>query len=101
MKYITKTKTIYFMKKSILFAALIGSVLFFSCSKDNDDKGICESCELIGVPITACDNGDGTVSISSGGNSETISEEELGGLSPEDYVKAICSAGDINLGQVH
>ncbi|QXP51023.1 hypothetical protein H0I25_02310 [Cellulophaga sp. HaHa_2_95] len=89
------------MKKSILFVALIGSVLFFSCSKDNDDKGICESCELIGVPITACDNGDGTVSISSGGNSETISEEELGGLSPEDYVKGICSAGDINLGQVH
>jgi hypothetical protein len=88
------------MKKSILFAALIGSVLFFSCSKD-DDKGSCETCDIAGFSIEACDNGDGTVTISSGGDSETISEEELGGLSPDDYIKGICSVGDLEFGQAN
>lgn len=83
------------MKKSILFIALAVGVMFTSCSKDDGDDKNCESCTLEGVSVKACDNGDGTVTTTSNGESDTLSEEDLGGLSAAAYVsliKAACTA---------
>ena len=80
------------MKKVVLFLALAASVSFTSCSKD-DDENKCATCsvDFFGTSITteACDNGDGTVTVSIGGESQIITAEELDGTSPAEYVKAL------------
>ncbi|NNK18394.1 MAG: hypothetical protein HKP49_04525, partial [Maribacter sp.] len=45
--------------------------------------------------IELCDNGDDTYTLTAGGESETITKEELSGVSPEDFVGLICSLGEI------
>ncbi|MFD0799657.1 hypothetical protein ACFQZJ_19465 [Maribacter chungangensis] len=61
---------------------------FIGCS-DDDDENKCASCNLLGVAIEACDNGDGTVTVSGGGESEVISGEQLEGQSAAEYVEAL------------
>jgi hypothetical protein len=77
------------MKKSILFLAFTAAVVFSSCSKDDEDEKVCASCSILGISIEACDNGDGSVTVSTAGQSETISGADLDGLSAAEYVKAI------------
>lgn len=83
------------MKKSILFIALAATISFTSCSKDDDKK--CESCDALSLQI--CDNGDNTYTFTSDGTSETLSKEELGGVTPKQYVDAFCALADLDFGQ--
>ena len=59
-------------------------------SKDDDDKK-CNSCEVLGIKIEGCDNGDGTVTVKTLGQSTTYTEEDLDGVTPEAFVKNICA----------
>ena len=78
------------MKKVVLFMALMTTVAFTSCSNDDDDDvKKCASCSLLGISVEACDNGDGTVTVTSAGQSETLSGEDLDGISASEYVKAL------------
>lgn len=70
------------MKKVFLSFALVAAA-FVSCGDDDngDSNGpVCQTCEveLLGVPIVSeiCDNGDGTVSITTDGETQTQTLEE-------------------------
>ncbi|WP_291867249.1 hypothetical protein [Maribacter sp.] len=78
------------MKKALLFMTLAATISFTSCSKDDDDKK-CNSCEVLGIKIEGCDNGDGTVTVKTLGQSTTYTEEDLDGVTPEAFVKNICA----------
>ena len=80
------------MKKTILFMALVATVVFTGCSKDDDDKK-CESCTAQGQKIEICENGDGTYSMT--GSSEIINEEDLAGLTPKQLVDLACAAANM------
>ena len=82
------------MKKPLLFLAMAATVAFASCSDDDDDKN-CDSCTLQGEKLEICDNGDGTYTLSGGGESETIDEADLQGVSTKEFVDALCSLGDL------
>ena len=85
------------IKKCILGMSMLATMAFgfTSCSNDDDDEKICESCTLQTETIELCDNGDNTYTLTAGGESETITKEELSGVSPEDFVGLICNLGDI------
>ena len=74
----------------ILTIALVLS----SCSSDDSDDRNCDSCDLQGQTVEICDNEDGTYTVTAAGQSETITEEELEGVTPEEYIELICSLGD-------
>ncbi|MGB5236736.1 MAG: hypothetical protein WBM43_14420 [Flavobacteriaceae bacterium] len=86
-------------KKCILGISIVAAMAlgFSSCSDDDGDDRICESCDLQGQNVEICDNGDGTYTISAAGQSETITEEELEGVTPEEYIDLICSFDDFIL----
>ncbi len=85
------------IKKCILGMSMLATMAFgfTSCSNDDDDEKICDSCTLQSETIELCDNGDDTYTLTAGGESETITKEELSGVSPADFVGLICSLGDI------
>lgn len=76
------------MKKLVFSLMAVASLVFVGCS-DDDDENKCASCELLGVSIEACDNGDGTVTVSGAGESQVISGDELDGQTSAEYVKAL------------
>lgn len=65
---------------------------FVGCSDDDDDNK-CASCsvDFLGTNITteACDNGDGTVTVTALGESQVLSAEELEGATPAEFVQAL------------
>jgi uncharacterized lipoprotein YehR (DUF1307 family) len=75
------------MKKSIFVALMIGVLAITACSKNDDDKKDCQTCNLDAdgesISFEICDNGDGTITITSGGQSET---EDLEGATFEDAI---------------
>ena len=86
------------IKKCILGMSMLATMAFgcTSCSNDDDDdEKICDTCTLQNETIELCDNGDDTYTLTAGGESETITKEELSGVSPADFVGLICSLGDI------
>ena len=76
------------MKKVVFSLMLVASFVFVRCS-DDDDENKCASCDLLGVAIEACDNGDGTVTVSGAGESSVLSGEELAGQTAAEYVKSL------------
>ncbi len=80
------------MRKIIMGLALVVNFAFIGCSNDDDEQN-CATCSIdfLGTAITteACDNGDGTVSVTVEGQTETLSAEDLDGVSPEEYVRAL------------
>ena len=84
------------LKKCILGISIVATMAIgiSSCSSDDDDRD-CDSCELQGQTVEICDNGDGTYTVSAAGQSETITEEELEGVTPEEYIDLVCSLGDL------
>lgn len=78
------------MKKILFLTTLAIAFAFASCS--NDDGGPkCESCTSnAGNKFEICDNGNGTYTASENGVSETLPEEELGGLSVKLAVELAC-----------
>lgn len=84
-------------KKCILGISILASMAlgFSSCSSDDGDDRICESCDLQGQTVEICDNRDGTYTVTAAGQSETITEEELEGVTPEEYIELVCGLGDL------
>ncbi len=83
-------------KKSILGISILTTmaISFNSCSSDDDDRD-CDSCDLQGQTIEICDNGNDTYTVTAAGQSETITQEDLEGLTPEEYIDLICSFEDL------
>ncbi len=77
------------MKKLVFSVFAIACLVFTGCSKDDDDKGKCATCNLAGNSLKACDNGDGTVTVSSGDQSEVLRGDDLEGTSAAEYVAAL------------
>lgn len=86
------------MKKFILSFAVIAALGFTSCSSDDDngggDDGGCQTCDLefFGTVVSSqyCDNGDGTMDVTTEGQTETV---DLEGESFGTFIAALESAG--------
>jgi uncharacterized lipoprotein NlpE involved in copper resistance len=76
------------MKKLVFSLMAVASLALVGCS-DDDDENKCASCELLGVSVEACDNGNGTVTVSSMGESQVLPVEELDGQTAAEYVEAL------------
>lgn len=65
--------------KKLLFSALVLALAVTSCKKDDDggDDRNCQTCDLTaqGTTVTSrfCDNGDGTMEVTTGGQTQTQS----------------------------
>lgn len=74
--------------------ALAGTVAFTSCSKDDDDKNSCATCELkvLDSSVTSkyCDNGDGTMTVTTDGQENTV---ELDGVSFDTFISQFKRTG--------
>lgn len=82
------------MKKIVFSVMAMAALAFVGCSNDDDDdEGNCATCavELLGTAITteACDNGDGTVTLTANGESQILSGDELEGATPAEFVRAL------------
>ena len=85
------------MKKFILSFAVIAAIGFTSCSSDDDggsNDGGCETCEfdLLGTTVSTeyCDNGDGTMDVTTEGTTETV---DLEGQDYDTFISALESSG--------
>ena len=83
------------MKNSIYAALIIGALCLSNCSSSDDKDVLEEECvtcnlELLGENITSefCDNGDGTLTITTLGESEI---EDLDGATFDEFIAAYCS----------
>ncbi len=83
------------MKKFMCLAVFALALGFTSCGSDDDAPSNCRECEVLTIPVSVCDNGDGTVTTSAAGESETITLPD--GTSFEDYANTLCS-GTITIG---
>ncbi len=69
------------MKKIILSLAVIAAISFTACSDDDGDsaQNTCQTCdlELFDIVISSqyCDNGDGTMTVTTEGQEEVVSLE--------------------------
>ncbi len=72
--------------------AFAATLVFTSCTGD-DENNDCESCTAQGQKIEICNNGDGTYTLSGGGESETVTQEELDTLelTAGELVELTCS----------
>nr|WP_297786934.1 hypothetical protein [uncultured Allomuricauda sp.] len=82
------------MKKLVLIA-IVFTTFITACSKDDAPTKKCESCTLDGEKVEACDNGDGTWTITMDGSTTTLDEElfELLEVTPKEYIESICDGG--------
>ena len=85
------------MKKFMFLALMIGALGFHSCGSDDDgnqNQNECQTCdlELLGIVISSeyCDNGDGTMTVTSEGQEETV---DLEGLSFDAFISALEQIG--------
>lgn len=81
--------------KKVLFSALVICLAFTSCKKDDDgDDRTCQTCELdiLGTPFASeyCDNGDGSISITTEGETQTTS---LNGSTYAQFIAALKQSG--------
>lgn len=86
------------LKKYLLGTSLLVSMAFSftSCSSDDsDDAKDCDSCTAQGQNIEICDNGNGTYTLTAAGESDTVTEEDLGGLPPAQFIQLICELANI------
>ena len=67
-----------------------------SCSGDDDEGGKDrDSCTAQGQTLEICDNGDGTFTLSGGGESETFPASDLEGVDPAEFVNLICDLANL------
>ena len=83
------------MMKKLLFSALILSLAFTSCKKDDDgdgDSNTCQTCTVSQNPgsVEYCDNGDGTYSATTSG---TTINSTLGGQTFAEFIVTLELAG--------
>lgn len=82
------------MKKFMLSMAVLAAISFTSCSSDDDAVDNCATCgiDLLGVVISSeyCDNGDGTMTVTVEGVSETV---DLQGQSFDAFIQGLELSG--------
>jgi hypothetical protein len=84
------------MKKLILSAAVIATITFSACSSndDDDDESNCKTCEQsvgnTSVEIEYCDNGNGTYSSTTNGQTRSL---DLKGASFSQFISAAEDGG--------
>ena len=83
------------MKKLMYVAAFTLALGFTACNKDDDGNANCRECSVLTIPISICNNGDGTVNLTANGETEKVTLEE--GVTFEQYANTLCS-GTITLG---
>lgn len=74
------------------------SMGLLSCSSDDDAAAAekdCTSCAAQGQTIEICDNGDGTFTLSGGGESETFPASDLEGVDPAEFIGLICELANL------
>ncbi len=80
--------------KKVLFSALVLGLLFTTSCKSDDDNGdtapTCETCEILGISSEYCDNGDGTMTVTTAGQEQSV---DLNGSSFADFVAALEASG--------
>ncbi|WP_106143814.1 hypothetical protein [Flagellimonas meridianipacifica] len=86
------------MKKIIFAFALLASIGFTGCSSDDDSSSSnCTTCSITLLDITTsteyCDNGDGTVTATTEGESETV---DLEGISFDAFIAQLGLIADCN-----
>ncbi len=65
-----------------------------ACSGDDDGGNNCRTCDYFnGEEITLCDEGNGTMSVSVGGETEIV---DLEGESFEEVAEGVCTLGDFD-----
>ncbi|SNY94957.1 hypothetical protein [Flagellimonas pacifica] len=81
------------MKKIILSTISI-ALFFVGCSKDDDKGEKCSTCTVSasGISLTSkyCDNGDGTMTVTTGEETNTVSME---GLTFNQFIAALKESG--------
>ena len=85
-------------KKCMFGIGLLASLTLglMSCSGDDDEGGKdCDSCTAQGQTLEICDNGDGTFTLSGGGESETFPASDLEGVDPAEFVNLICDLANL------
>ena len=85
-------------KKCMFGIGLLASLSMglMSCSGDDDEGGKdCDSCTAQGQTLEICDNGDGTFTLSGGGESETFPASDLEGVDPAEFVNLICDLANL------
>ncbi|WP_298550427.1 hypothetical protein [uncultured Algibacter sp.] len=68
------------MKKIMLTLAVVSAISFTACSSDDDDDsenggGTCKTCTLATISSEICDNGDGTITVTTLGVPQTVDLE--------------------------
>ncbi len=78
------------MKKLMLFVTGAFVLLLLSCGSDDDGGDNCSSCEVAGIPVTICDNGDRTATISITGTTTTTVDSFRDGETFAEFVERSC-----------
>ena len=77
------------MKKIILSIVMLASIVFISCSDDdNTPAKKCETCQVNSVNIKICDAGNGKVEVTTAGQTVTITLPQ--GVTYEEYAENAC-----------
>ncbi|RDY59784.1 hypothetical protein [Flagellimonas nanhaiensis] len=81
--------------RAIVIPILLGVLCLMGCGKE--DAPECDSCIIQNQRVKFCDNGDGTYSMSSMGETEFLTYEELEkwGVNFEELKEMTCAADDI------
>ena len=72
-------------KKIMLMALFVGALSVTSCSDSNDDQDSLDDCKTC-TTSEYCDNGDGTVTVTSNGQEETV---DLQGLTFAAFIETV------------
>lgn len=80
--------------KKVLFSALVLGLMFTTSCKSDDDNNdaapACQTCEIIGISSEYCDNGDGTMTVTTAGQDQSV---DLNGSSFADFIAALEAGG--------
>ncbi len=82
------------MKKLMLALAVVSAISITACSSDDDNNSEsandCKTCnlEFLGESVTSeyCDNGDGTMTVTTSGTSETV---DLDGATFAQFIQGV------------
>ena len=78
------------MKKFKIILFSLGIILYAACSDDDSKESSCYDCslELLGTVIDSeyCDNGDGTIDVTTQGETQTV---DLEGTTFESFISQV------------